>query len=178
MIDVEKDKFWEAYNKDRATYQHTEDIMDVVNNLYSSKKNTPSETDSMFNGHAYEVGDDVDNNDNTSVCDAEGDDTPKSRKRGRKRPSFYGETSNIITTLGGFLENTDSHLGKIAQRIGYEQDVAMSRKEVFQIIDTVEGLNIHQKFRVSEYFVLKNERLELFLSLQKIARSECCDHLC
>ncbi|KAL8501866.1 hypothetical protein ACS0TY_021105 [Phlomoides rotata] len=94
--------------KGRATGVHDEDIMDDVNNMNSSKENTPSEIGSQFNGPAYEVGDDADINDNTFVCDAEGDDTPKTRKRGRKCPSFDGETSSIITTLGGFLENTDS----------------------------------------------------------------------
>ncbi|KAL8481300.1 hypothetical protein ACS0TY_027717 [Phlomoides rotata] len=195
MIDVEQEEAWEAYKKvdvnartmrnkpwpyyddwceifgkDRATGEHAEDIMDAVNNMNSS--NTPSETGSQFNGPINDLGDDTENNENTSVCHAEGEDTPRSGKRVRKRPSLDGETSSIITTLGGFLENTESRLGEIAQRIGYEQDVAMSRKEVFQIIDTVEGLNIQQKLRVSEYFVLSNERLELFLSLPESARND------
>ncbi|KAL8530624.1 hypothetical protein ACS0TY_007599 [Phlomoides rotata] len=166
------DDWCEIFCKDRGTGEHVKDITDVVNNMNSSKENTYSETGSQFNGPAYEVGDDADINDNTYVCDAEGDDTPKTRKRGRKRPSFDGETSSIITTLGGFLKNTDSCLGEIAKCIGYEQDVAISRKKVFQIIDTVQGLNMQQKLHVPEYFVLSNERLELFLNLPETARSQ------
>ncbi|KAL8502092.1 hypothetical protein ACS0TY_021274 [Phlomoides rotata] len=168
MIDVEQEDAWEAYKKDRATGEQAEDITEAVNNLYSTKENTPLETGSPFNGIASEIGDDGDNN---SVY-AEGDDTPRTAKRARKRQSFDGETSSIISCLGAFLENTDTHLGEIAQRIGYEQDAAMSRKEVFQIIDTIEGLSMQQKLRVSEYFVLSNERLELFLSLSESARGE------
>ncbi|KAL8542803.1 hypothetical protein ACS0TY_003619 [Phlomoides rotata] len=141
-IDVEQEEAWEAYKrvdpnartmrnkpwpyyddwceifgKDGATGEQAEDIVDVVNNLYNS--NAPaSETGSPFNGVSYEPGDDAGNN---YVCqqDAEGDDFPRSAKRARKCQSSNGEASSIINTLGNFMENTDSRLGEIAQRIGY-----------------------------------------------------------
>ncbi|KAL8555922.1 hypothetical protein ACS0TY_003657 [Phlomoides rotata] len=116
-IDVEQEEAWEAYKRDRATGEQAEDIVDVVNNLYNS--NAPaSETGSPFNGVSYEPGDDAGNN---YVCqqDAEGDDFPRSAKRAQKCQSSNGEASSILNTLGNFMENTDSRLGEIAQRIRY-----------------------------------------------------------
>ncbi|KAL8528863.1 hypothetical protein ACS0TY_006361 [Phlomoides rotata] len=70
------------------------------------------------------------------------------------------------------LENTDSRLGEIAQRIRYEHDASISRKELFQIIDTIEGLTMKQKLKVFKFLVLSNEHLKLFLWLIEHARSE------
>ncbi|KAL8497803.1 hypothetical protein ACS0TY_021222 [Phlomoides rotata] len=74
--------------------------------------------------------------------------------------------------LGNFLHNTESTLGGLAQRIGYEQAAKLLHTELFQIMNDIEGLTLKDKLKVSDELVRNTERLELFLSLLDDAKSE------
>ncbi|KAL8555156.1 hypothetical protein ACS0TY_003093 [Phlomoides rotata] len=78
----------------------------------------------------------------------------------------------IMEQLGEFLQSTESTLNGLAQRIGYEQDAKLSRTELFQIMNGIEGLTLKDKLKVSDELVRNTERLELFLSLPDDAKSE------
>ncbi|KAL8507527.1 hypothetical protein ACS0TY_018176 [Phlomoides rotata] len=78
----------------------------------------------------------------------------------------------IMDQLGEFLQSTELTLGGLAQRIGYEQDAKLSRTELFQIMNGIEGLTLKDKLKVFDELVRNTERLELFLSLPDDAKSE------
>ncbi|KAL8556631.1 hypothetical protein ACS0TY_004181 [Phlomoides rotata] len=94
------------------------------------------------------------------------------KKKSMKRKSTDSSMHLIMEQLGEFLQSTESTLNGLAQRIGYEQDAKLSRTELFQIMNGIEGLTLKDKLKVSDELVRNTERLELFLRLPDDAKSE------
>ncbi|KAG8377461.1 hypothetical protein BUALT_Bualt08G0035400 [Buddleja alternifolia] len=67
--------------------------------------------------------------------------------------------------LGTFYSNTDTRLGKIARRIGYEFDMSQKSKEVYVIVRAIRDLTLQQKLRAIRLLAKNVEDLDVFESL-------------
>ncbi|KAG6416037.1 hypothetical protein SASPL_123459 [Salvia splendens] len=63
----------------------------------------------------------------------------------RKKPS---PDTELMEFLGNLHERTDARLEMISKRIGYEFDMGQARQEVFDKLDSVEGLSLPQRYRL------------------------------
>ncbi|CAA0833599.1 Unknown protein [Striga hermonthica] len=90
---------------------------------------------------------------------------------GRKRKS--GQSADpLCEVMKIFAESTGARLEKIANRIGYDYDVSSARKDVYSIVREIEGLNLQQQLLISKMLVKNTDELDLFFSLDNVARAE------
>ncbi|KAH6793594.1 hypothetical protein C2S52_004071 [Perilla frutescens var. hirtella] len=157
----------EIFGKDRATGEQAEDVMDAVNELFSATKNKEKEVIVDIDLLPHDVNDEIKPD---STYQPVGNDTDK--KNGGKKRKLADGSEGLYELLGSFCQNTETRLGDIARRIGYEQDVSAARKEVFEVVGKIGGLTLQEKLLVSKTLVKNTEDLELFSSLPEDARAE------
>lgn len=159
----------EIFGKDRATGEQAEDVMDAVNELFNKSKDTENEKEVTDDIHI--LSDDFeDAMKENSTYKSVNNDTDK-RSGGKKRKST-DENEGLCDLLGNFCRSTETRLGDIARRIGYEQDVSAARKEVFEAVGKIGGLTLQERLVVSKTLVNNTEDLDLFSSLPEDARAE------
>ncbi|KAL8470827.1 hypothetical protein ACS0TY_033411 [Phlomoides rotata] len=72
--------------------------------------------------------------------------------------------------LGEFCKNTGDRLETIACRIGYDHDLGVARKQIYEQLGSIEGLSIKDKLYVSKIIGGKVETLEMWTTLPDEAR--------
>ncbi|KAG8383456.1 hypothetical protein BUALT_Bualt04G0015100 [Buddleja alternifolia] len=83
----------------------------------------------------------------------------------RKRKSTYDSDDAFVELMKAFCDKTDSHLGEIAKRIGFEHDESNARKVVFEALGNMNNLGEEDKISVSKCFVSDIKHIDLFFSL-------------
>ncbi|KAL8479005.1 hypothetical protein ACS0TY_030775 [Phlomoides rotata] len=162
----------EIFGRDRATGEGAAFVKDYIAEMQKKTNRAKGGIDDITLDSAFvePVDTPTYEGDNTeSVCKP---GASSAKKKSRKRKSSDNTMHQIMDQLGEFLQSTESTLGGLAQRIGYEQDAKLSRTELFQIMNGIEGLTLKDKLKVSDELVRNTERLELFLSLPDDAKSE------
>lgn len=168
----------EIFGKDRANGAGAEDVMDAVNNLYSRQNlNT-------FNGSQdYNVSlDDLSTTElmsKKSTPDEVGESSHQSTKStrvavsdkssGRKR-KHDDSLDGLVELLSKMHEDTNARLECLSMRIGYEFDLTKAQKDVYDLLGTIPGLTMDQKFDVGEIILEKVEHLNFFMGLPECAR--------
>ncbi|KAG8367127.1 hypothetical protein BUALT_Bualt16G0040200 [Buddleja alternifolia] len=89
------------------------------------------------------------------------------KKVGPQKRKFEG-----YELLGNYCKNTDSRLGEIVTRIGVEYDVANTKKEVYAVVNKVEGLTLHQKLFVADKLGKKTKVVYMLFSLPEVEQAE------
>ncbi|KAK6122220.1 hypothetical protein DH2020_044035 [Rehmannia glutinosa] len=159
-------KFWSSCNdwvnifwKHRATGEYAEGFTEAVNHVLNGMSTPDEEPLDQFRNLFEEFNDETET---MSVCQPKSAprNCPASTKNSaeRKRKSTENEDP-LVELMGTFCRNTDTRLGDIAKRIGYEYDISMARNEVFGIVDTIQGLSLQENLLVSKLLVKK--RIEI-----------------
>ncbi|XP_057771188.1 uncharacterized protein LOC130990999 [Salvia miltiorrhiza] len=160
------DAWKEVFGKDRATGDNAEDLMDAVTDMYRSgnaAQNTPA--------GSYHVNvEDVLENDvveeSASQCIRSEGTTSGAKKKRKQRD----ESASLMEFMGEISRNTAQRLEMLANRTGYEFDLAQARKAVFEQVMLIPGLSLEETFDVTELLAYKVERLEIFMGLPPDAR--------
>ncbi|PIN18428.1 hypothetical protein CDL12_08902 [Handroanthus impetiginosus] len=160
----------DIFGKDRATGEHAKDCQDAANSLLNNDNAgaddyVPSGFDTNF--HVFGEEEEF-----MSVCQPEGS-AMKSASTSKKRKST--ETSNddkFFDMMHSFCDRTESHLGEIAKKIGYEYDASEARKAVYDALGGLTELTMSQKIWVAKQLVNNGKDMDLFFSLPNDARVE------
>ena len=158
-------KDWtEIFGKDRATGEHAESLIDAVNAIEKE------------NG-AIEVNSDDEVEEITSIPDTKDHSTPdtskeaqdKKKNSGKKRKVRSGYESNglfaVADALGNFTEKTEDRLGMLAERIGYEHNMSLARKQVYPSLENMSWLSEEEKLTVASRITSNNHNIDLYLSV-------------
>ncbi|XP_047963444.1 uncharacterized protein LOC125207963 [Salvia hispanica] len=92
--------------------------------------------------------------------------TTNTSKKRKQRDALEG----LVEVIGKMHEATNTRLEYLATRIGYEFDLAKARKDVFELVGSINGLNLAQVFDASEFILAKVERMDFFMSLPHAAK--------
>ncbi|GFQ08055.1 hypothetical protein PHJA_002949500 [Phtheirospermum japonicum] len=96
--------------------------------------------------------------------EAESSATGKDRK-GKKRKAVDPLQERFVALMESFVAKTDGRLGELAQRIGFQQDVKLQRKAVFDALSAMHFLSVEDKLTVSKMLCKSGEDLDLFDSI-------------
>ena len=171
--------FWEAWNvifgKDRANGGEAEDVAESAkrlraqqsvgsqcneNDYHPSFENTPV-------NNADPLAYDADINDTGSGNDDKQTSTNKSGSLKRKNIS---SDDKLMEFLGNPHSETNSRLEVIAARIRYEFDLGKMRQEVFNKLETVEGLTLDERYDLCQILGKESHSLEIFMGMPSNAR--------
>ncbi|PIN11254.1 hypothetical protein CDL12_16146 [Handroanthus impetiginosus] len=107
-----------------------------------------------------------------SVCQPQ-ESGMKSRSSSKKRKSIETSTDEkFFEMMNNFCDRTESCLGNIVKRIGYEYDVSEARKAVYDALGGLPDLTMTQKIWVAKRLVNNGKDMNLFFSLPNEARAE------
>ncbi|KAL8483598.1 hypothetical protein ACS0TY_026326 [Phlomoides rotata] len=95
------------------------------------------------------------------------DHTSSGRKR--KAPTTPDPFVSVVQNL---CEGALSRLGDIAQRIGYDQDMLLARKQIYSSISTMHILTLQEKLRAITMITRNTEYIDVLFSLYESDRLE------
>ncbi|KAH6801342.1 hypothetical protein C2S52_001806 [Perilla frutescens var. hirtella] len=163
-------KDWcEIFGKDRATGEHAEAFADVVHDLLHKSQDSPyASNDNEYDPFTYLNEESEAAPDDMSI---HGEGTGSSAKvtskgKSKKRKVVDSIDDRFIDLMTTFCEKTDSRLGELAKRIGFEHDASMSRKKVFEVLGTMNQLSDEQQIYVAKYLCNNTKDLDLFFLFQ------------
>ncbi|KAG8374561.1 hypothetical protein BUALT_Bualt10G0008200 [Buddleja alternifolia] len=84
---------------------------------------------------------------------------------GKRKRNCVDYQGTIVDLLGAFVENTKDKLGDIARNLSLEYNISLKQREVFKIVENMEGLNEDEKLIASQMLVKNSDDLMLFFSL-------------
>ncbi|KAG6426788.1 hypothetical protein SASPL_111022 [Salvia splendens] len=113
-----------------------------------------------------------------STPDEVGESSPQSTKStkvavsdkssGRKR-KHDDSLDALVELLSKMHEDTNTRLECLSMRIGYEFDLTKAQKDVYDLLGTIPGLTMDQKFDAGEIILEKVEHLNFFMRLPECA---------
>ncbi|GFP98739.1 hypothetical protein PHJA_002017800 [Phtheirospermum japonicum] len=155
-------KDWcDIFGKDRATGENAQGLVDAVNEVLNNGQTdhlngTPAPSiDHMTRSETVEI---------STGQEAESSATGKDRK-GKKRKAVDSLQERFVALMESFFAKTDGRLGEMAMRIGFQQDVKLQRKAVFDALSQMHFLSIEDKLTVSKMLCKSGEDLDLFDSI-------------
>ncbi|GFP80602.1 hypothetical protein PHJA_000203500 [Phtheirospermum japonicum] len=158
----------DIFGKDRATGENAQGFADAVDEI-------PRHPDAT-NGVDYDVPSRFEPGSPTVECEnrsrrpAESSSTGRKGKR-KKRITDEPLTERVCQMIEALCEKTDTRLGDLAQRIGYEQDAKKQRTRVFDSMASMNFLTVEQKIAVSKKLCTNNDDADLFFSLDEDNKS-------
>ena len=99
-------------------------------------------------------------------------ETPTTETSSKKRKTCDSGLEGLVDVIGKMHEATNTHLEYLGSRIGYEFDLTKARKDVFELVAKVNGINLAEVFDASNFILEKVERMDFFMSLPEVARHE------
>ncbi|KAG8382503.1 hypothetical protein BUALT_Bualt05G0084000 [Buddleja alternifolia] len=157
-------KDWcEIFGKDRATGEDAEGFADIAAGLRANgngKQQVGTMDEVPIFHHTEEDGaESIDvSHINSSVGAGKSD---KSRKRKSSDDCLEG----FMDIMKTFCTQTDSRLGAIASRIGFEHDASKCRKTVYESLGRITKLTVDDKLFVSKRLIEDTKNMDLFFSL-------------
>ncbi|KAH6835396.1 hypothetical protein C2S53_003247 [Perilla frutescens var. hirtella] len=160
-------KDWcEIFGKDRATGEPAETFADFIQDLL--QKDEGSMHTSTGNDYAQftssnqdeEIGDDF-----MSMSREGTSSSTKMKGRGKKRKSLDSLDDRFLDLMNVFCEKTDSRMGELVQRIGFEHDASLSRKKVYGALGNMNHLTDEEQIFVAKSLCNNTKDLDLFFSL-------------
>ncbi|CAA0840393.1 Unknown protein [Striga hermonthica] len=160
----------EIFGKDRATGNQAEDLFGAACNVNLSchARSSSQPLDMDMNDVNIEMEEEVNETmlESTQPCS-----TGTKKSVGRKRKSGQS-VDPLCEIMKKYVENSSARLEEIAKRTGYDYDVSTARKDVFSAVNEIEGLNLKETLLVSKILVKSTDELDLFFSLDPVARAE------
>lgn len=96
-------------------------------------------------------------------------ETPPTETSSKKRKK-HDALEGLVDVIGKMHEATNARLEYLGTRIGYEFDLTKARKDVFELVGNINGINLAQVFDASDFILEKVQRLDFFMSLPEVAR--------
>ncbi|XP_058202615.1 uncharacterized protein LOC131317052 [Rhododendron vialii] len=88
------------------------------------------------------------------------------KKRKRAADGITKGLSDMAEAFGTFFENTNTRMGEIGHRMGYDEDLSLQRKQVnAELMD--HPLDWEQRLRAATLIVQEAQRVDLFFSFPK-----------
>ncbi|KAG8383516.1 hypothetical protein BUALT_Bualt04G0021600 [Buddleja alternifolia] len=161
-------KHWiEIYGKDRATGENVQAFPDAVQDLLNRNNEKENENGGehvpTFHHNEY--------TETSPMSSTRGDSNASGSKSSRKRKSIDASDDAFIELMKAFCDKTDSRLGEIAKRIGFEHEASKSRKVVFEALGNMNNLDEEDKIMVSKFLVSDIKNLDFFFSLPDGSRA-------
>ncbi|KAL1549625.1 hypothetical protein AAHA92_17704 [Salvia divinorum] len=94
---------------------------------------------------------------------------PQKTSSDTKRKNSSGDAA-MMEFLGNLHAETNARLEIISARIGYEFDLGKARQEVFNMLGSVDGLSMDQRYELCDILGDKSQRLEIFMGMPVEAR--------
>jgi len=91
-------------------------------------------------------------------------------KRNKQRLEDFDK--NFTEMLDSFCGQVDSHMDKIVNHIGAEQDLSNARKEVYEVLSKLPTLSRWDRLIVTTRFVKNHENMDMFFTLPSEDREE------
>ncbi|GFP98929.1 hypothetical protein PHJA_002036800 [Phtheirospermum japonicum] len=154
----------EIFGNDQATGENTQGFVDAVNELphHPEQPNGMENDGSIASEHGSPMGE----CENSSRRPYE---SSSSARKGKRKKIVENDPlqESVYRLIEVFCEKTDSHLGDLAQRIGYPQDAKKQQKLVFDALSTMSFLMVEQKLVVSKNLYTNGDDTGLFFSLNE-----------
>ncbi|KAL8461474.1 hypothetical protein ACS0TY_032809 [Phlomoides rotata] len=106
----------------------------------------------------------------TSVCKPL--ELGSKKSKGTKRKLGEAEIYVLADRLGDFIQSSDSTFNNLAQRFDNEHEAKASQTSLYEIMNKVPGLKLHDKLKAADELVQNTNRLELFMSLPEEEQHE------
>ncbi|KAL8458290.1 hypothetical protein ACS0TY_035967 [Phlomoides rotata] len=166
----------DIFGKYRATGETAEEVPKAIGEMDGPNVNNPNVNNTQESNDANEPG--INKNPTQAQEEQEensasrkGKGVPRSRSANKKRRFVSDQSDPGLTKLfGEFCKNTGDRLETIASRIGYDHDLGVARKQIYEQLGNIYGLSIKDKLDVSKIIGGKVETLEIWTTLPDEAR--------
>ncbi|KAG6411701.1 hypothetical protein SASPL_129785 [Salvia splendens] len=169
-------KTWKAiFVKDRASGAGVEQVDDAVNRL---RGNGPS--GSEVNENEFLGFEDHDSDNLVHLSQASGFEGYSSGNNGKQtsinksgesqKRKHDGADAALMEFLSNLHTETNVRLEVISSRIGYEFNLGKAKQDVFDKLETVQGLTLDQRYELCNILSDKPQRLEVFMGMRASAR--------
>ncbi|KAH6821233.1 hypothetical protein C2S53_008053 [Perilla frutescens var. hirtella] len=158
-------KDWcEIFGKDRATGEYAE-TFSTQDLLHKDEESLHTSTGNDYvqftsSNQDEEVGDDF-----MSMSREGTSSNTKVKDKGQKRKSLNSLDDRFLDLMNVFCEKTDSRMGELVQRIGFEHDASLSRKKVYEALGNMNHLTDEEQIYVAKSLCNNTKDLDLFFSL-------------
>lgn len=137
------DDWQKIFGKDRATGEHAEAPGDAVEELDREEAEGAQFSCSTGDSNA----------------------TERRSKRSKRQDALLETVEKMHDSLNGLINTTAQQLVLMTQRIGYDQDLAKSRRDVYGIINDIGAFTDEEKIIAAAKIVSNPADVDLFLSL-------------
>ncbi|XP_042053810.1 uncharacterized protein LOC121798732 [Salvia splendens] len=167
---------WKAiFGKDRASSAGAEQVNDAVNRM---RRNGPSLSE--VNENEFPDIEERDSENVVRLSQASGFEAYSSGNNGKQasinksggsqKRKHDGADAAIMEFLSNLHAETNARLEVISSRIAYEFDLGKSKQDVFDKLETVEGLTLDERYELCNILSDKLQRLEVFMGMRAGAR--------
>ena len=152
------DDWKEIFGKDRASGSSAEDIFDAAIRA-RVRANAPTPTpDSDYVGSMDENW--VNLGSPAIAASESAGESPEGVDRGAPGTSKKAKRAKLSTHIGGMVDllkqihdDSNTRLEMLSTRIGYEVDLSKARKDVYEVLSTIDGLSMLDIFDIGEVLV-------------------------
>ncbi|GFP87212.1 hypothetical protein PHJA_000864900 [Phtheirospermum japonicum] len=149
----------EIFGKDRATSENTQGFADVVNEvLHPQQPNMGNEgpPTPVSGSPTIECKTNIRKHLESSLT----------ARKGKHKKIFANDPfeERVYQLIKGFCEKIDTHLGVLAQCIGYQQDAKKQQKYVFDALSTMSFLAVEKKLALAKNLCINGDDAILFFS--------------
>ncbi|KAG6416273.1 hypothetical protein SASPL_123699 [Salvia splendens] len=167
---------WKAiFGKDHASGAGAEQVADAVHRLRGNGPSSSEVNENDFPGFEDQDSDNV-----VRLSQASGFEGYNSGNNGKqasinnsgrsqKRRHVVADAS-LMEFLSNLHAETNARLEVISSRIRYEFDLGKAKQDVFDKLETVEGLTLDQRYELCNILSDKPQRLEVFMGMRADAR--------
>ncbi|CAL5406043.1 unnamed protein product [Camellia sinensis] len=157
------------FGKDRATGELAEDPADAVEAIAVEEamgEKGDGSPAKQFNVADFECSMSTNGNASNSSTFSKG-----GTKRARTTEGIANNIATMTETLGSFLDKTDTRLGEIVKRIGYQHDLSQARRSVNAELLKL-PLTSTQRLTAGSLIVKDAQRVDFFFSLSDADKLE------
>ncbi|XP_028098688.1 uncharacterized protein LOC114298330 isoform X1 [Camellia sinensis] len=157
------------FGKDRATGELAEDPADAVEAIAVEEamgEKGDGSPAKQFNVADFECSMSTNGNASNSSTFSKG-----GTKRARTTEGIASNIATMTETLGSFLDKTDTRLGEIVKRIGYQHDLSQARRSVNAELLKL-PLTSTQRLTAGSLIVKDAQRVDFFFSLSDADKLE------
>lgn len=156
------DDWCEIFGISRATGEGASDF------LNASTPPTDYNLDVDADDVSTRVNEEIEDESQTATANTQGESSEMGARKRRRRTT----PDPFISVMQSFCDTATARLGDIAQRIGFEQDIASSRREIYKSVSAMTMITKQEMLRATTLIARSVEDTDVFFSLPEADRVE------
>ncbi|KAL8492820.1 hypothetical protein ACS0TY_024134 [Phlomoides rotata] len=157
----------DIFGKDRATDETAEEVPEEIGEMAGPNHN-PNVNNTQESNDDNEF--DAEGQSGINKTPTRAQEEQEENNASRKGKGVPRSNPRLTKLFGEFYKSTGVRLETIASRIGYDHDLGVTQKQIYEQLGNIDGLSIKDKLDVSKIIGGKVETLEIWTTLPDEAR--------